>query len=340
MAALAVLLTVPATGATAPVPAGGTGGGVATFAAAAYRTIYYASSVDGANLSYLEWLPAGYSARNTYPLAVFLHGLGQSGSELLTETQGPATIANASAFGFVLISINTRTPAGFYVNSPYSGPQEQDVLDAIAHEESLRSIRSSAVFLFGTSMGSIGAWSIAGHHPSLFRGIGAIAECPEVYAANYWHFLYDKPGYRQYLTTTGGQGPKTAYFRAQTYYLDNVRYYPTNYSGLRLYAVQGSADNRCPNNLALFGYQQSNNTFLNSTCLVISVWGQPANCQTPFANFSSLFPKLYPWRFVYEPGGLHSFNDLNPKDLFQFWTGKVPVGLYCARMGQTPSACP
>ncbi len=314
--------------------------GERTAAAGNYSVINYTSSVDGAALSYLEWLPAGYSAERAYPLAVFLHGLAQSGSELLTETEGPPTIANASAFGFILISLNTRTSAGFYVNSPYTGPQEQDVLDAISHEAALRSIRSDAVFLFGTSMGSIGAWSIAGHHPTLFRGIGAIAECPEVYMANYWHFLHDKPGFRQYLTTTGGQGPKSAYYRAQTYYLDSARYYPSNYSGLRLYAVQGSADNRCPNNLGYFGYQQSNNTFLNATCLVVTAWGQPVGCQVPFTNFSAANPGQYPWRFVYEPGGLHSYNDLNPRDLFRFWTGKVGVGLYCATMGQTPGPCP
>ena len=338
--AIALLLVGPAL-AAAPAPVGpAVGARLAASTTQNFTIVNYTSSVDGTNLSYYEWLPAGYVATQKFPLAIFLHGLAQTGGELLVETQGLNTIANASTFGFVLMSVNTRTPAGFFVNSPFTGPQEQDVLDALAHELALRSIDASRVFLFGSSMGSIGAWSIAGHHASLFRGLGAIAECPETYAAHYWHFLHDRPGFNQYLTTTGGQGPNTTYFQAETYYQDSARFYPGNYSHLRLYAVQGSSDSKCPNNPAFFGYLQSNNTFLNGTCLVISAWNEPANCQTPFANLSAGHRGLYVWRFVYEAGGIHSFNDLNPRDMFRFWTAKIGIGVACATMGGVPHACP
>ncbi len=304
-----------------------------------YTLVNYSSSVDGTNLSYYEWLPANYTSSQRYPLAVYLHGLGYNGSELFTLVSGLEAIQNASTMGFVLISLNTRTPAGFYVNSPYSGPQEQDVLDAIAHEEARRSINSSAVYLFGSSMGTIGAYSIAGHHPGLIRGIGAIAECPEVFMATYYHALIGQSG--AYLSTTGGYAPnQSAYALGQTYYLDAVRYFPQNYSHLLMYAVQGGADDRCPNNLALFGYQQSNNTFLNATCLTLPNWSQPASCQTPFVNLSAAHPGEYRWRFVYEPRATHSLNDLDPLDMFRFWQGTEPPGLFCAPMGGTPFACP
>ncbi len=304
-----------------------------------YTVVNYTSSVDGANLSYLEWLPANYSVARTYPLAVYLHGLGYNGSELLQIASGLEAIQNASRLGFVLISINTRTPDGFYVNSPYSGPQEQDVLDAIAHEETLRPINTSAVYLFGSSMGTIGAYSIAGHHPGLVRGIGAVAECPEVFMATYYHALLGQSA--AYLSTTGGFAPnQSAYALSQTYYLDAVRYFPQNYSHVLLYAAQGGADDRCPNNPAIFGYQQSNNTFLNSTCLTLPNWSQPANCQTPFSNLSAAQPGEYRWRFIYEPRATHSLGDLNPLDMFLFWEGHEPGGLYCAAMGGTPFPCP
>ena len=330
-----LVLSGPGSGA-APTPPSSHG---ALDLRSAYRTVYYASSVDGTNLSYYEWLPAAYNASHAYPLAVYLHGLGYSGSELLLLTEGTNAIANASRDGFLLISINTRTSDGFYVNSPYSGPQEQDVIDAIHHEEAIRDVNASAVYLFGSSMGTMGAWSIAGHHPGLVRGIGAVAECPETFMAVYYHALIGQS--LSYLTTTGGYAPnQSAYALAQTYYLDSARYYPQNYSNVTLYAVQGGADDRCPNNPHLFGYQQSNNTFLNSTCLVLANWSQPANCQTPFANLSRAHPGEYRWRFVYEPTGIHSLNDLNPEDMFEFWLGQEPAGLYCAVMGTTPVGCP
>jgi PKD repeat protein len=305
----------------------------------AYQIVNYESSVDQTRLSYLEWLPAQFNSSRTYPLAVFLHGLGYDASELLLLSGGLEAIQNASANGFLLISIQTRTPAGAYVNSPYTGPQEQDVLDAVAHEETIRHVNASAVYLFGSSMGTIGAYSIAGHHPGLIRGIGAIAECPESFMGGYYHYLIGVGG--SILSTTDGLLPnQSAQALGLFYYMDATRYFPQNLSHVLLYAAQGGDDDRCPNNPHLFGYQQSNNTFLNSTCLIVANWSQPANCQTPFSRLSQEVPGSYLWRYVYEPTGDHSLNDLNSADMFAFWTGAVPTGLYCASEGGVPTDCP
>ncbi|HZY92946.1 MAG TPA: PKD domain-containing protein [Thermoplasmata archaeon] len=337
--ALAVVLALPLpTVATSSSPARTSGPTSSNVLTRTYRTIGYNSSVDGKALTYYEWEPANYNASRAYPLAVFLHGLGYDGNELLQLASGIASIQNASDFQFLLISLNTRTLTGFYVNSPYSGPQEQDVLDAIGHEETIRQVNTSAVFIFGSSMGTIGAYSIAAHHPGLVRGIGAVAECPEMFMAGYFHYLIGQQG--SFLTTTGGYLPnQSAQALSETYYLDSVRYYPTNYSHVLLYAVQGADDNRCPNNPNVFGYQQSNNTFLNSTCLIVKNWSQPPSCQTPFSNLSAANPGEYLWRYVYEPTGLHTLNDLAPQDMFRFWLGEEPTGLYCAAPGDTPFSC-
>jgi pimeloyl-ACP methyl ester carboxylesterase len=306
---------------------------------AAYSLVNYVSSVDGVNLSYYQWLPDGFSNSTAHPLAVYLHGLGADGTELFTLNGGLSAIAAAQADGFILISLNTRTGDGFYVNSPYSGPQQQDVLDAIASEKSRHQI--SGVYLFGSSMGADGSWSIAGNVPGLVAGLGSISSCPDSFEGLYWHSLHSIDGYDDYLNTTGGQGPSTSYFQAQTYYLSAARFYPQNYTGIALYGVQGGNDDECPNNPAFYGYQQANNTFLNSTCLVIAQWGEPANCQTPFANLSAAHPGEYRWRFDYAPTGLHSLNELNGTDLFDFWMGTEPGGLVCAPVsGGPPTSCP
>ena len=305
----------------------------------AYQIVNYESSVDQTRLSYLEWLPAQFNSSRTYPLAVFLHGLGYDASELLLLSGGLEAIQNASANGFLLISIQTRTPAGAYVNSPYTGPEEQDVLDAISHEESIRHVNASAVYLFGSSMGTMGAYSIAGHHPGLIRGIGAIAECPESFMGGYFHYLIGVGA--SILSTTDGLLPnQSAQALGLFYYMDATRYFPQNLSHVLIYASQGGDDDRCPNNPHLFGYQQSNNTFLNSTCLIVANWSQPANCQTPFSRLSQEFPGDYRWRYIYEPWGDHSLNDLNSADMFAFRPGAASPGLYCATEGGVPTDCP
>src|SRR4029077_10637925 len=87
----------------------------------------------------------------------------------VTNTTADAAVAA----GFLLIVPNTRTGDGYYVDSDYTGPQAQDILDAIAHEESIRHI--GKLYLFGFSMGSMGAISIGLNHPGMFAGIGAVA---------------------------------------------------------------------------------------------------------------------------------------------------------------------
>ncbi|HYK94093.1 MAG TPA: hypothetical protein VEY07_08665, partial [Thermoplasmata archaeon] len=167
---LAALLFVP--GFVRPRHAGsGNGGGGPPPPPGNAQLINYTSSVDGVALSYYEWTPPGYNASASYPLAIFLHGQYMDGNELIVHDGGPQITAAAAAAGFLLISINTpRTTSGFYVNSQYTGPEEQDVLDAIAHEESIRHV--GHLYLFGSSMGTLGTYSLAGHHPGMFTGIG------------------------------------------------------------------------------------------------------------------------------------------------------------------------
>src|SRR5690348_4979548 len=79
-------------------------------------TVAYTSSVDGFALSYSEWLPAGYTPTQTYPLAIYLHHIedtsghprpGGFWNQLSGDGGGPAAISAASAAGFLLIAPNT-----------------------------------------------------------------------------------------------------------------------------------------------------------------------------------------------------------------------------------------
>ena len=295
------------------------------------QLIGYSSSVDGVALSYYEWFPTNYSPAQTYPLAIFLHGQGLGGDELIAHQGGSRIIDAAAAAGFLLISINTpRSDTGFYVNSPFSGPEEQDVLDAIAHEQSLRHVGS--LYLFGSSMGTVGSYSIATHHPGEFAGIGVLNSCPDVFEALQWRIVTgNSASISGFEVTTGGKLPgQTNQATSETYYLSSGRFFPQNLSGTRIYVTQGGNDQDCPNNPDFWAYQNANDSVLTSTCVTVPSLAEPNNCTLPFATLETQHPGMFPWRFLYEPQGTHTLAETNGPDLFSFWLGQQSQGVYWA----------
>lgn len=327
--ALALLLAaptvVPGASAGAPSAVVGTPG--------ILRTIAYNSTVDGFALSYLEWLPAGYLPRQATPLVVFLHGLG-AGSVPVTggldgNTVPFSVVKNASAAHMILISLNTRTESGFYADTPCGGPQQQDVLDAIAHEKALRKV--GAVYLLGFSMGTVGALEIAGHFPGLISGIGLVAPITDLFEQlAYSATVHSLP--RQYPKDLCGRLPSATNTLAAriTEYLSVARFAPTNFSGIPIYAVAGADDRTVPNNFTLWSFAQTNSTFVNSTCLTSTTLGEPANCTTPFWSLVKLHPALFSFRFVWEPTGRHGMVSLPVTDFFDFLAGTVPPAFLSA----------
>jgi pimeloyl-ACP methyl ester carboxylesterase len=337
--ALALLLGIPwDPGATPPlVPpsnpahasAASSGGPTPSYS---LSTIGYASSVDGFNLSYNEILPAGYSPNSTYPMAVELHGISASETTPMPggyPTSTPSTTLDAAAAaGFILIVPNTRTGVGFYTDSPYTGPQAQDVLDAIDHEESLRSI--GPVFLYGFSMGAMGTMSIGLSHPTRFAGLGAIATFSDLYETTDFQYLHNQtslPGLL--LDVAGGVLPNGSAFSRQVFDdLSLLRFHPERTSGLRVYLASGGQDGSATNNPFLWPYQQGNNSVLQTTCLTVAAYAEPSNCTLPLAVLHAVDPANYTYRYLIEPNGPHDYHLLNATDLYRFFSGAVGAGTY------------
>ena len=305
-----------------------------------FTTQYFASSVDGHLLSYYEWLPASYNPSHSYPLLLYLHGKGGQGNQIYSDPAGLATIHSALADGFLVAAFNTRDPGGFYVNSPFTGPQEQDLLDAISHEKHLRPV--TTLWVFGVSMGTMGAYSLAEHHPGLVRGIGVIASCSDLYQVQSYKISVNRSAdFAYFLNTTGGYlANQSAYAASETYYLSAFRFYPQNLSGVRLYVVQGGNDLDCPNNPNVWGFQMANNTILNSTCLTASALNEPASCTVPFQSLAAASPAKYHYRYVYESTGGHTLDLLDPADMLGYFLGVSSDGLYWASPGGDPYVPP
>ena len=302
--------------------------------------VSYNASTDGFPLSYAEILPTGYVSSQSYPLLVYLHGEGTTSawvpggagnglSGYQTDTRPGAStlraiVSNASAFHVILIAPSPRSLQGFYTNSPCGGPEEQDTLDAIAHEESIRNV--SSVYVLGFSMGSIAALSLAGHHAKMFSGVavaGSFTDAFEEYA------YQPRPSSGLLYISCGSRpSPTNASAAALFNYLSVARLAPHNFSGVRLWAATGGQDHGAPNNLTLWPFLQVNNTFLNSTCLVAASAGEPANCTTPFSSLHRLFPSRFAYRMLFEPLGTHVLTQFDPRDVFTFLTGREAGGCF------------
>lgn len=141
-----------------------------------------------AKLDYLLSLPAGYEQRprDRWPLVLFLHGSGESGSELSkVKIHGlPKLAEKHGAFPFILVS--PQSPRGDW---------NPDVLNAFL-DDIVRKYRvdKNRVYLTGLSMGGYGTWALAAAHPEKFAAIapicggGEIEDAPKLANMPIWVF--------------------------------------------------------------------------------------------------------------------------------------------------------
>lgn len=322
-----------------------------------YTVQPFNASSDGWPLSYEEWLPAGYNASRDYPLIVYLDGLscnnqtwlkGGRPSQLLDHLSGSSPVVNAtrglltnsSALGYILIAPNTRTCAGFSINSACGGPQGQDLQDAIDHEESLRRIDTTRLYIVATSAGAEGAVEYVAQHPHVIRGLAISDTALDLFEE--FQFLLSQA----YRGNTGaednidaiagldcGEYPSPSNSSAVQLFeqLSAARLDPQALNGTPIWVAAGGADSTTPDNLHSWPYLQVNNTFVNSTCLVAEDLGEPPNCTTTMAALNAQDPTNFSFRFVYEPSAIHGLGQMIPADILAFFAGEVPGGYYVAK---------
>ncbi len=127
-------------------------------------------------MSYLLALPEGYEKGDKkWPLVVFLHGAGESGTDLeKVKMHGPPKLAaNGKALPFILVS----------PQSPGRG-WDPNVLDAMLEDLITRyKVDPDRVYLTGLSMGGFGTWTWAASHPERFAAIAPICGGGDLKAA-------------------------------------------------------------------------------------------------------------------------------------------------------------
>lgn len=147
-------------------------------------------SQNGQNCKY--WEPAGYDAQKKYPLVVYLHGAGSSGTTLLNSDEVGRLFFDPGAVHpkdpvFVMMpqcnctpSVGAGTPGTQeWVNAPWGdegvysiafpeSPASIQVRSQIGALRGKYNIDPDRIYVFGTSMGGLGAWDMIARHPDIF----------------------------------------------------------------------------------------------------------------------------------------------------------------------------
>lgn len=121
------------------------------------------------SLPYLLYTPPDYHDHDEWPLVMFLHGLGERGSDLeRLKLHGlPRLIEAGRDYPFVVIS--PQCPITEY------WPTQTEALNALLDEAlDVLKINPARVYLTGLSMGGYGTWHLAAQYPQRFAAIAPI----------------------------------------------------------------------------------------------------------------------------------------------------------------------
>jgi predicted peptidase len=128
-------------------------------------------SDGGDTLDYRLFTPTGVAPGAKAPLVLYLHGMGERGTDNIAQTTWMGGLLNATQSGsnaaYVLApQIDTNQ----WFQSFSSKPTEAMSLtiDALKQVMSTQNIDPSRVYVTGISMGGMGAWDILAREPKLF----------------------------------------------------------------------------------------------------------------------------------------------------------------------------
>jgi len=122
-------------------------------------------------LGLLLFVPRQYAERSDWPVIVFLHGAGESGSDPnKVALQGPPRLVQTNPdFPFVVVSPQNSAGRG-----GFSGTMAAAVAELVELLPRELSTDPRRVYLTGVSMGGFGTWSVASTFPHLFAAIAPI----------------------------------------------------------------------------------------------------------------------------------------------------------------------
>jgi predicted peptidase len=136
-------------------------------ASAATGFINKTLNVGGKSLAYAVYVPRDYDASKSWPLVIFLHGMGERGSDGLAQTDvGIGRAIRKNPDRFTCIVAMPQCPGDSQWN------ERHDIIaETIARSVADYSIDAKRVYLTGLSMGGYGTWSYGAAHPETFAAL-------------------------------------------------------------------------------------------------------------------------------------------------------------------------
>ena len=133
----------------------------------AFETGFVPKSIEfeGQTYRYAVWVPADYAPAKRWPVVLFLHGMGESGSDGEFHTTvglGKAIRGHPERFGALVVM--PQLPVG----CRWEGPMQDLALATL--DATLREYNGDRdrIALTGLSLGGYGTWLLGGRHPEKF----------------------------------------------------------------------------------------------------------------------------------------------------------------------------
>jgi predicted peptidase len=127
---------------------------------------------SGNESKYVLFVPYGYRGDKPYPLILFLHGLGECGTDGHKQAAvglGPAVRRRAKTFGFITIF-----PQAQHRTWQADSEDARRALAILAEVEKEYRVDPRRVYLTGLSMGGYGTWSLAAKYPDRWAAIAPV----------------------------------------------------------------------------------------------------------------------------------------------------------------------
>ncbi len=151
------------------VVAGGLAGGAAAGGSDVLTGFLFKSfSQEGRELKYAVYVPRGYDPSRAWPLILFLHGSGESGtdgSRQLAQGLPRELVWNPDRWPFIVII--PQKPSQDAEWEQY----ELELMTILAHARREYNVDPARLVLTGLSQGGHGAWVLAARHPELWAAV-------------------------------------------------------------------------------------------------------------------------------------------------------------------------
>jgi autotransporter-associated beta strand protein len=153
-------------------------------------------SGTGLQLPYRLYVPSGYDAAKEYPLVLFLHGSGESGtdntSQVNSNINNLLSHVKTTQYSSFLLAPQTDSGWAWYDDSPSDAIRM--TLSVISLLETQYNIDADRLYITGLSMGGFGTWETIWQNPGLFAaavpicGGGQTSKAPLMVDEPIWNF--------------------------------------------------------------------------------------------------------------------------------------------------------